>query len=270
MARLTALTLLAVVIIAGVIAALNMPTLEQALTPQSMRTAQQPAGKTTHVPVKPITPTATTGTSQPVAMQATQAMVLAQDTFQRADQTLWGAASDGQQWQGDANRLAVFSVTGARGQIAGIPGQGQQVYAALLGGNNENVDIVATASVSLFDTITNFGVVLRWRDANNWYKAFIDGTELVVLKRANGVTTRLGAIRFPALAGMAYTIHFRAIGATLFASAWQAGKAEPGQWMLVVSDMSLVSGQGGVRVLVDNGTVMRLSSFLETAASSGI
>lgn len=276
MARLTGITLLAIVIVVGMIAAINMQTIERALMPQP---AQQLAAKTTHMATsgkaqataaaKPV-PTMPTGTGQPVATQGPQAMVLGKDTFQRANQALWGAASDGQQWEGDANRLAVFSVAGAQGQIAGVQGQGQQVYAALLGGVNENVDIVSTASVSLFDTNTNFGVVLRWRDANNWYKAFIDGTELVVLKRVNGVTTRLGAIRFPAQAGKLYTLHFRAIGATLFASAWQAGNAGPGQWMLVVSDMSLVSGQGGVRVVVDNGAVMHLSSFLETAASSGV
>jgi hypothetical protein len=124
--------------------------------------------------------------------------------------------------------------------------------------------------VDLFKPNVNFGVVLRWQDVNNWYKALIDGTNLVVLKRVNGITTRLGALRFMALSGKTYTLHFRAIGATLFASAWQSEQPEPARWMIVVSDMSLVSGQGGVRVILQNNTVIHVASFLETAANSGI
>ena len=102
------------------------------------------------------------------------------------------------------------------------------------------------------------------------FQALIDGSALVVLKRVNGVTTRLGASRFTALGGKTYTLHFRAIGATLFASAWPGDQPEPANWMIVVSDMSLVSGQGGVRVVLQNNTVIHVASFLETAANSGI
>ncbi|HET7637339.1 MAG TPA: hypothetical protein VFK47_01240, partial [Ktedonobacteraceae bacterium] len=81
---------------------------------------------------------------------------------------------------------------------------------------------------------------------------------------------RLEALRFTALSGKTYTLHFRAIGATLFASAWQSDQPEPAHWMIVVSDMSLVSGQGGVRVVLQNNTVIHVASFLETVANSGI
>jgi hypothetical protein len=205
-----------------------------------------------------------------------QATILAQDTFQRADQALWGAASDGQSWEGDANKMIAFSIAGSNhtwGQIAnnrGNQGQGEQIYNALLGPASENVNLVVSGSVNLFRLNANFGVVLRWKDVNNWYKALIDGSDLVVLKRLNGVTTQLGALRFTALSGKTYTLHFRAIGATLFASAWQSDQSEPDHWMIVVSDMSLVSGQGGVRVVLENNTVIHVASFLETVANSGI
>jgi hypothetical protein len=194
------------------------------------------------------------------AAQILQATILAQDTFQRADQALWGAASDGQSWEGDANKLAAFSIVDSIhrwGQIANNQGQGEQMYNA-------------SGSANLFGLNTSFGIVLRWQDVNNWYKAQIDGTDLVVLKRVNGVITRLGALRFTALSGKTYTLHFRAIGATLFASAWQSDQSEPAHWMIVVSDMSLVSGQGGVRVVLQNNTVIHVASFLETVANSGI
>ena len=112
--------------------------------------------------------------------------------------------------------------------------------------------------------------MLRWSDTNNWYKALIDGNSLTVLKRVNGVTTQLGTIHFPASDNTSYTLHFRAIGATLYASAWPSNQMAPAQWMLVVSDMSLTNGLGGIRVVEQPTTVIQVSSFLETAAYSGI
>lgn len=271
--RLISITLLGILIIGGLIAAFYSQAIERTLT-ASLRQSisshamgmlpQMPTASPT-APVPPATPTQ--------AAQVLQASILAQDTFQRADEALWGVASDGQSWQGDANKLAAFSIGGSIhtwGQIANNQGQGEQIYNALLGPASENVNLVVRGSVNLFSPNVNFGVVLRWQDVNNWYKALIDGSDLVVLKRVNGVTTRLGASRFTALGGKTYTLHFRAIGATLFASAWPGDQPEPAHWMIVVSDMSLVSGQGGVRVVLQNNTVIHVASFLETAANSGI
>src|SRR5258708_32037550 len=42
-------------------------------------------------------------TPTPSPSPPTPTATLAQDTFQRADQTYWGTASDGQLWGGDAN-----------------------------------------------------------------------------------------------------------------------------------------------------------------------
>jgi hypothetical protein len=271
--RLISITLLGILIIGGLIAAFYSQAIERTLTAplrQSMSShamgmlPEMPTASPT-APVPPATPTQ--------AAQVLQASILAQDTFQRADEALWGVASDGQSWQGDANKLAAFSIGGSIhtwGQIANNQGQGEQIYNALLGPASENVNLVVRGSVNLFSPNVNFGVVLRWQDVNNWYKVLIDGSDLVVLKRVNGVTTRLGASRFTALGGKTYTLHFRAIGATLFASAWPGDQPEPAHWMIVVSDMSLVSGQGGVRVVLQNNTVIHVASFLETAANSGM
>lgn len=272
MVRFIGITVLAILLIGGLIAAFYSQDIEQALTLPSTRqlSAQIPhTGSAKSAKATPTVP-APTATATSVATQGQQLTPLAQDTFRRADQSLWGVASDGQSWGGDANTLPAFSIAGSMGQVVGSYGQGAQVYSALLGPVGQNVDIVATMSVNLFEANVNLSVVLRWHDANNWYKAQIDGSELTVFKRVNGVITQLGTIRFPALSGKAYTIHFRAIGATLFASVWQSDQPEPNQWMLVVSDMSLLSGKGGMRFVVENTTVIRLSSFLETVASSGI
>ena len=267
--RFIGITLRGILIIFGLIASFYSQAIERALT--STPGKNTPSHTTR---VLPEMPTASSTLTQ--AIQMPQETILAQDTFQRVDQALWGAASDGQSWEGDANRLAAFSIAGSIhkwGQIANHQSQGEQIYNALLGPASENVNLVVNGSVDLFRLNVNFGVVLRWKDANNWYKALIDGSNLVVLKRVKGVTTRLRALHFTALGGKTYTLHFRAIGATLFASAWQSDQPsslEPAHWMIVVSDMSLVSGQGGVRVVLQNNTVIHVASFLETAASSGI
>ena len=274
--RFIGITLLGILIIGGLIASFYSQAIDQALTSTpDKNTSSRATGIVPKMPTASPTAIVLPATATQAA-QMLQATILAQDTFQRADQALWGAASDGQSWEGDANKLTVFSIAGSNhtwGQIAnnrGNQGQGEQIYNALLGPASENVNLVVSGSVNLFRLNANFGVVLRWKDVNNWYKALIDGTDLVVLKRVNGVTTRLGALRFTALSGKTYTLHFRAIGATLFASAWQIDQPEPAHWMVVVSDMSLVSGQGGVRMVLENNTVIHVASFLETVANSGI
>jgi len=274
--RFIGITLLGILIIGGLLASFYSKAIEQALTlTPGKNTSSRATGIGPKMPAASPTAIVLPATATQTA-QMLQATILAQDTFQRADQALWGAASDGQSWGGDANKLTVFSIAGSNhtwGQIAnnrGNQGQGEQIYNALLGPASENVNLVVSGSVNLFRLNANFGVVLRWKDVNNWYKALIDGSDLVVLKRLNGVTTQLGALRFTALSGKTYTLHFRAIGATLFASAWQSDQSEPAHWMIVVSDMSLVSGQGGVRVVLENNTVIHVASFLETVANSGI
>jgi len=267
--RLIGITLIGMLIIGSLIAAFYSQTIERALTsPPGKSMSSRSTGMMPKMPT--VSPTEMVPPATPTqAAQILQATILAQDTFQRANQALWGAASDGQSWEGDANKLAAFSIGGSIhtwGQIANNRGQGGQIYNALIGPASENVNLVVSGSVDPFRLNVNFGVVLRWHDVNNWYKALIDGADLVVLKRVNGVTTRLGALRFPALSGKTYTLHFRAIGATLFASAWQSDQPEPAHWMIVVSDMSLVSGQGGVRVVLQNNTVIHVASFLETVA----
>src|SRR2546421_12826322 len=274
--RFIGITLLGILILGGLLAAFCSKAIEQALplTP-GKNTSSRAAGIGPKIPAAAPTAIVLPDTATQTA-QMLQATILAQDTFQRADQALWGAASDGQSWEGDANKLTAFSIAGSnhtRGQIAnnrGNQGQGEQIYNALLGPASENVNLVVSGSVNLFGLNASFGVVMRWHDVNNWYKVQIDGTEMVVLKRVNGVITRLQALRFTALSGKTYTLHFRALGATLFASAWQSDQPEPAHWMIVVSDMSLISGQGGVRVVLENNTVIHVASFLETVANSGI
>jgi hypothetical protein len=133
----------------------------------------------------------------------------------------------------------------------------------VLGASAANSEVYATGSISAFGN-SNFGDVLRWTDGNNWYKAYIDGSSLIIQKKINGTATILTTVPFAASAGTSYSIHFRVVGSTLTASAWAASGSEPSGWMATASDSSLSSGQCGIRVLTQANTV-KITSFQANA-----
>jgi hypothetical protein len=191
--------------------------------------------------------------------------ILAKDTFRRLDQALWGTASDGQQWGADANQSVIFSIASDTGKIAG----GQGTFQAILGPQETDAEVVASGTVNHFDGQANFGVVLRWRDSRNWYKVFIDGTSLTMIRCVEGVITQIGRVSFTARDGISYTLRFRVVGRRLSAMVWPSNGREPTNWLIILSDTRLVSGHGGVRVLLQADTVINVASFLETSAGKG-
>jgi hypothetical protein len=120
--------------------------------------------------------------------------------------------------------------------------------------------VYATGSISSFSN-SNFGDVLRWTDGNNWYKAYIDGSNLIIQKKVNGTTSILTSTPFSATAGTAYSIHFRVVGSTLTANAWASSGSEPAGWMATASDSTFTSGFSGMRFLTQTGTAT-VTSFL--------
>ena len=190
--------------------------------------------------------------------------VLAQDTFQRADQTLWGTASDGKAWGGDANTSPAFSVTNGTGQIANTAGTFNALAGPVVG--NVDVEVQAEANQFVNDVNTmNIGITLRWQDTNNWYKALIDGNNFSIDRAVNGNMTIIDTMPFAAQGGTAYTIRFEAIDTTLQAKVWPSNQTEPPNWMLVISDATFAQGQAGVRVVMQNNILINILSFKETA-----
>jgi streptogramin lyase len=204
----------------------------------------------TPTPTPPPTPTPTPTSTPTPTTTTTTGTPLGTDTFQRANQALWGTASDGQTWGGDANAKSSFSISNDVGVVANTGGNS---YSAVLGPTATNAEVHATGSISSF-TSSNFGDVLRWTDGNDWYKAYIDGKNLVLQKKVAGTTTTLATVPFAATAGTQYTIHFRAVGSTLTANVWAASGPEPAGWMITATDSSLTSGYCGMRFLTQTGT----------------
>ncbi len=206
---------------------------------------------------------APTATTKPVPTVApVPGATLGLDTFHRTNQSLWGKASDGLAWGGDANSAGFFSISGNQGLVA----NGSGSYSAVLGSKAANEEVVFTGSINSFAN-NNFGAVLRWTDNNNWYKAYVDGASLILQKRVNGTTTVLAHVPFVAAGATAYTIHFRTVGTTLSANIWKAGAAEPAGWMATATDSSFASGYAGMRMQVLSGSTLSISSFKATALS---
>lgn len=256
--RLLGITLLGMCILAGLIAGFFSRSIEAALT--------MPADNRNNAPVKT---KATPSPSMPSPMPNGISM-LARDTFQRPNALFWGTASDGREWSGDANSVNVFSTFENAGQISQVD-DAQKTYNALIGPVSMDAEVVFSGSVNSFDSgKANIGAVVRWIDDTNWYKALIDGSQLKILRRVNGSSATLGALPFPAQGGVFYTLRLRAVGAMLFAKVWRSSNTEPSGWMLTVMDTSLSSGFGGIRVLVQKGNIVRVTSFLETTAANMI
>ncbi len=214
----------------------------------------------TPTPTQGTTPTpSTTATITPTAT-STPGTTLAQDTFQRGNQTYWGKASDGHTWGGDANSSNVFSISGNTGKVS----NGSTSYSAVLGPVATNAQVLFSGTMSSFSS-TNLGGVLRWTDGNDWYKAYIDGTNLIVQKKVKGTTTVLGQVSFAATAGTSYSLRFSVIGTTLAAKVWKTGNAEPTNWMVTVTDSSLQSGYCGLRMQVQSSAVATYTSFIATS-----
>jgi hypothetical protein len=177
----------------------------------------------------------------------------------RPNQAHWGTASDGQTWGGEANTASAFSIVNDTGQVS----SGSGIFNAVLGPAATDAEVLFSGSMNSFSN-ANLGSLLRWSNSNNWYKAYINGTTLVIQKKVNGTTTIIGSASFTATPGTSYTLRFRAVGTTLFARVWQTGAPEPANWMIMVTDTSFSSGFCGLRMQVARGVTASYTSFLAT------
>ncbi|HEX7737996.1 MAG TPA: hypothetical protein VF458_24335 [Ktedonobacteraceae bacterium] len=268
--RGTGLAVLVLCVIGGLIAAIFTPAIAATLaTPAAMASASPAAGATqtrpaaptaAPVPTRAVTPAPTAQPTMPAGVT-----VLAQDSFQRNDQVHWGTASDHRTWSGDANNSPAFAIANKMGQVAG--GQGQTAFQATLGDSSNDADLLISGSVSQFDAnrVTNLGVILRWQDANNWYKALINGSQLQLLKDVGGKITVLAEHVFNATGDTQYSLRFRVQGSNLFARAWPSARPEPAQWTIMNVDTQFTRGLSGIRVKILPGVLIKIHMYLETS-----
>jgi hypothetical protein len=162
-------------------------------------------------------------------------------------------------WAGEANSNSIFSINNNGGQVA----NGSGPHNAVLGPAASNAEVLFTGSVNTFSG-ANVGAVLRWTDTNDWYKAYLDGSSLVVQKKVNGAYATIGTAPFAATAGTSYSLRFRVVGTSLYAKAWASSSREPTAWTVTGTDSSLTSGNCGLRMQLATGVVVTYTSFLAT------
>ena len=209
----------------------------------------------------------TTPTTPPSPTTAPNVVTLANDTFHRPDQTLWGTASDGLQWSGDVSTSQDCTITALKGQITRTA-NGVSYYTGVLGPSFANGEVVVSGSVSQYNP-SHFGAILRWIDNSHYYKAFVDNQQFHLIVRNGNKATTLQAIPFAAQANVPYTIRFRVTGTTLEARVWRTGTTEPTTWMVSGTDHTFASGQGGLRPQLDQNVTLQASFFtiIQKAAS---
>jgi hypothetical protein len=271
--RLLLIALLLLLVVGGLTAGVFAGSIQHALMVPARQVTM--AGAAATMPKQSAIPTGG-ATNMPAAPGMINGQMpvaaLAQDSFKRQNQPLWGTASDGRAWQGDANNqnsTGVFAVINNTGVIVGSAGK-QGTFNALLGPDKDNVDALLNAAISRFTGGDNIGVVVRWTDNNHWYKALIDGAHLTLLKRVGQQSTRISTVPFKAQSKVAYSLRLRSIGANLFARAWPSNTPEPTTWMINTTDPDLRSGQAGVRVLLQNDTIVNVISFQAITANTAM
>jgi hypothetical protein len=277
--RGTAMAVLVLCVLGGLIAAIFTPAIAATLTVSATpgTTKQVASGVTATatpqrqptVPITAATTVAGSATAVPTAQPTMPAgvIMLAQDNFQRPDQVGWGTSSGQRPWGSDASTNPAFAIVQRAGQIAA---SSQSALQATLNVTSADAEILVQGSVSQFDAqgITNLGVVLRWQDTNNWYKALIDGSTIQLLKDVNGKVTVLAEHVFKATSGAVNNLRFRVQGSNLFAKAWALGQTEPATWTIMNVDPQFTTGISGVRVKEVSGVIIRIIAFLETSVAN--
>jgi serine/threonine protein kinase len=210
--------------------------------------------------------TQTTPSATSTATAQVNPNILAEDTFQRPDQTFWGMASDGLPWGGDAINSNDFSIVNHRGQIHRTAAN-SSLYTAVLGSAHPDAEVLVTAMIDTFNN-SHIGAILRYHDDNHYYKVLLDQNGIHFLKRIDpqhGPTIGNQA-NFSTLINTLYTIRFRVTGTTLQAKAWQTNTAEPNGWMITAqdNDNTFLTGQGGLRPQVNQGATLSVTMFQET------
>jgi hypothetical protein len=181
---------------------------------------------------------------------------LAQDTFGRPDQALWGTASDGQTWGAGANTARAFSIANKVGKIS----SGNGTYYAVLGPTATDAEVLFSGSISNYAN-SYLGALVRWSNTDNRYKATLGAASLSIQKRVGGSTTALGSVHVAPKKATSCTLRLRVVGAALYAKVWQTGAAEPANWMLTIRDIALSSGFCGLSTKVGAGVIVKYTSF---------
>src|ERR1017187_10084461 len=202
-----------------------------------------------------------TATTSPATSTLSAASTLALDTFTRANQTGWGAASGGGTWSTGSG----LSITSNEGTISS-PGTSQYetLGSTTAGYGNGLVRFSIQAST---DTA---GIILRDQSNGNMYLARYDGTgNIAFMYRISGAWTTVAKVAFPITLKQFYWLRFVVQGSNVMLKAWPYGTTEPSTWTLSTTSSGIsAAGEMGLYGWAAAGAPVEFDSFSVTAPST--
>lgn len=194
--------------------------------------------------------------------------ILAQDNFQDLNPTFWEQVKHTQILSSDPQG----SVSFIDGSNSGLIIHGSGEISVLLGPQVDNAEAVCIGSLSSYDG-ANVGMFLRRVDAKNWYKTYLDGTDLVLQESRAGVTKVLARVPFKVNSNQLYILRFHAIGNQLEARAWAQGTPEPTSWMVKSqvttggkgTQEGMSAGYAGISLRLQMNVTARITRFIEVS-----
>lgn len=185
-------------------------------------------------------------------------VILARDTFQRADQAYWGTSSSGQNWLEDAQTDRNFTISHGAGLVRAAP---SCIFCeAILGLVESDLEVTFTASLTRYGP-SALCAILRWDEPDTFYKMVLDGQSLTLVRVMGGMIVPLQSIAFPARNDALYTFRFRADGTQLSAMVWPANQPPPADWQMSVQDSALTAGRAGIGLQLQNNTQAKIITF---------
>lgn len=194
---------------------------------------------------------------------------LASDTFTRANNASnFGTASDGNSYT-YAGTTGVESISSNEGVINSGSG-GTDALALIGSGTAATVNILCRLAAA--DSVNAPGVVARYANINNYYRAGINNQNVVIDKFVGGAFTgSIGTAAFTYSANQYCWIRFVLVGTSLKVTIWLDGNSEPGSPTISITDSSLsAAGQYGVFAYQGNNNANHFDHLTITDNSSGV
>ncbi len=225
-----------------------------------------PAAGHTYVGVGSVAVTLTVTDTQGYTGAATASVtvssgVLAQDTFQRPNQSGWGTASNGATWS-TGTGLSVSANEGVMSYSGAS--QFERLGTATIADANGLVRFSVAASS---DAV---GIILRAQANGNMDLGRYDGAgHLQFEYRVGSSWTHVSLVNFSPTPNTFYWLRFEVQGPNVFLKAWPSGTAEPAPWNWSGTGNGITSaGQMGLYGYAGSNATEQLDSFTASAVGN--
>jgi hypothetical protein len=173
--------------------------------------------------------------------------VLAQDTFERANQSGWGTSSDGQEWTPFGSITA--NIVGNEGVLTNSTG-----FPGMLIGSKTTDTISIQVRLSQDDINHGCGVCFRYQDPDNYYFVSLYQSQIYFSAIISGSYHNFVLGGYAASTGSYSQLLVEMSGDHLQAVAWPDHTNQPTDAILDTTDSTFSSGQFGVSVNAFTGS----------------